>query len=76
MYGVVTQQMFCTGRYAIYFVEVSAMPDRVGPQLGNNHLLRLLGRGGFAEVYLGEHLYLKRRAALKILHTSLEDDAK
>ena len=52
------------------------MPDRVGPQLGNNHLLRLLGQGGFAEVYLGEHLYLKRRAALKILHTSLEDNAK
>ena len=50
------------------------MPNRVGQQLGNYRLLRLLGRGGFAEVYLGEHLYLKRRAALKVLHISLEDE--
>src|SRR6059058_3785780 len=53
---------------------VSAMPNRVGQQLGNYRLLRLLGRGGFAEVYLGEHVYLKRRAALKVLYTSLEDE--
>src|SRR6266478_5635609 len=52
----------------------SAMPDRVGQQLGNYRLLRLLGRGGFAEVYLGEHVYLRRRTAIKVLHTSLEDE--
>src|SRR6266571_328117 len=56
------------------FGGVTAMPDRAGQQLGNYRLLRLLGRGGFAEVYLGEHVYLKRRAALKVLHTSLEDE--
>src|SRR6266516_4748961 len=50
------------------------MPNRVGQQLGNYRLLRLLGRGGFAEVYLSEHVYLKRRAALKVLNTSLEDE--
>jgi tRNA A-37 threonylcarbamoyl transferase component Bud32 len=50
------------------------MPNRAGQQLGNYRLLRLLGRGGFAEVYLGEHVYLKRRAALKVLHISLEDE--
>src|SRR5438270_6014478 len=50
------------------------MTDRVGQQLGNYYLIRLLGRGGFAEVYLGEHLRLKTQAAIKVLHTSLEGD--
>ncbi len=51
------------------------MPNRVGQQLGNYRLLRLLGRGSFAEVYLGEHVYLHRHVALKVLHTVLSDEA-
>ena len=52
------------------------MANRVGEQLGNYRLTRLLGQGGFAEVYLGEHVYLKTPAALKILDTELsEQDA-
>jgi serine/threonine protein kinase len=31
----------------------------------------LLGRGGFAEVYLGEQVYLRTQAALKVLHVQL-----
>ncbi len=47
------------------------MADRVGQQLGNYRLIRLLGHGGFAEVYLGEHIYLKSQAAIKVLYTQL-----
>jgi eukaryotic-like serine/threonine-protein kinase len=50
------------------------MADRVGQQLGNYRLVRLLGRGGFAEVYLGEHIYLDTQAAVKVLYTYLASD--
>src|SRR6266851_834247 len=41
---------------------------RIGQQMGNYHLTRLLGRGGFAEVYLGEHVQLyNMRVAIKVL---------
>lgn len=47
------------------------MTDRLGQQLGNYSLIRLLGEGGFAEVYLGEHIYLKTQAAIKVLQMRL-----
>src|SRR5579863_7682984 len=50
------------------------MADRVGQQLGNYRLDRLLGQGGFAEVYLGEHIYLGTLAAIKVLRTELDSD--
>ena len=49
------------------------MIDRVGQHVGNYRILRSLGRGEFAEVYLGEHLHLHSHAALKVLRTSLQD---
>jgi predicted ATPase len=52
------------------------MADRAGQQLGNYRLIRMLGRGGFAEVYLGEHVYLNSYAALKVLHTVLKDEER
>ena len=38
-----------------------------GQQFGNYRLLRLLGQGGFASVYLAEHLHLQTLAAIKVL---------
>jgi serine/threonine protein kinase len=49
------------------------MPEREGQRIGNYHLHRLLGKGSFAEVYLGEHLYLRNSAAIKILRGSLNE---
>lgn len=48
--------------------------DRVGQRFGNYRLLRLLGEGGFAEVYLGEHLFLGTQAAIKVLQLRLAQD--
>src|SRR5713226_3749382 len=50
------------------------MANGIGQQLGNYRLIRLLGQGGFAEVYLGEHIYLETQAAIKVLHTQLPND--
>ena len=50
------------------------MTDRVGQQLGNYRLSRMLGKGGFAEVYLGEHIYLKTQAAIKLLQTKVANE--
>jgi serine/threonine protein kinase len=44
------------------------MADRVGQRLGNDQLLRLIGKKSFAEVYLGKHLRLNTQAAI------IEDD--
>ena len=52
------------------------MTDSVGQQLGNYRLIRLLGHGGFANVYLGEHVYLKTEAAIKVLQVQLGDDER
>lgn len=47
------------------------MGDHIGQQLGSYRLLRLLGQGGFADVYLGEHIHLGTQAAIKVLQVRL-----
>jgi peptide/nickel transport system substrate-binding protein len=49
------------------------MVDRVGQQLGNYRLVKMLGQGGYAEVYLGQHVRLNKQAAIKVLHEHLSE---
>ena len=49
------------------------MADRLGQQFGNYRLVSLLGQGGYAEVYLGQHIRLDLQAAIKVLHTHLTE---
>ncbi|MBV9231171.1 MAG: PQQ-binding-like beta-propeller repeat protein [Chloroflexi bacterium] len=51
------------------------MSYRFGEQFGNYRLVRLLGEGGFAQVYLAEHVFLKKLAAVKVLHSQVTEDA-
>jgi len=46
--------------------------ERVGQLFGNYRVVQLLGKGGFAKVYLGEHLHLEKHlAAIKVLRPEL-----
>ncbi len=53
---------------------IGADADFSGRQLGDFHLLRRLGRGAMADVYLAEQSRLKRRVAVKILRPELAGD--
>src|SRR6266700_2661841 len=52
------------------------MVNLIRQQVGNYKIIRRLGEGGFAEVYLGEHIYLKSLAAIKILSVQFGDSEK
>ncbi len=46
-------------------------PPEGARHLGNYRLIRPLGQGGFADVYLGEHIYLQTQVAIKVLQMRL-----
>ncbi len=48
------------------------MIELVEQRLGNYRLMQLLGKGTFANVYLGEHLYLSTPVAIKVLRSRLD----
>jgi eukaryotic-like serine/threonine-protein kinase len=52
------------------------MADRIGQQLGLYRLVRFIGRGSFAEVYLGEHVRLLTQAAVKVFPTQVTGEAE
>src|SRR6266446_2069982 len=47
------------------------MADYAGQQLGNYRLRQMLGQGGSADVYLGEHIHLGTLAAIKVLRIQI-----
>lgn len=54
--------------------ETAPDPDLSGRRIGDYKVLRRLGRGGMAEVYLAQQLSLQRPVALKVLKRSLAGD--
>jgi serine/threonine protein kinase len=57
----------------MYAYKHSPAPGYLGRRFGNYRLTTLLGKGSFATVYLGEHIYLDMPAAVKILRSQLTD---
>jgi serine/threonine protein kinase len=60
------------------YVEGEALKDeRIDQQFGNYRVVSLLGKGGFAKVYLGEHLYVEKHlTAIKVLRPELSNKYK
>ncbi len=50
------------------------MPEWIGKTVGKVRIDQLLANGGMAEVYLGTHLTLDRRVAIKVLHSYIEQE--
>jgi len=47
--------------------------QNAGKRIGNYRIIELLGKGGFAAVYLCQHRYIGTLAAVKILHAGMDE---
>ena len=48
------------------------MIEKIDQRFGNYRLIQLLSKGTFADVYLGEHLYLNTPVAIKVLRSKID----
>src|SRR2546421_1690914 len=62
-------------RISTNFRKDCTMINRTREQLGKYRLVSLLGKGSFAEVYLGTHVLTGKQAAIKVLDTQLVSEA-
>ncbi len=55
---------------------VEAYGCKPGDELGQYHLVRLIGLGGMAAVFEGQHTVISQRVAVKVLHRELHDSTE
>jgi eukaryotic-like serine/threonine-protein kinase len=61
-----TSERFCKDDASV-LVEPTDL-ERIGTTVGNYHLQDILGRGGMGTVFSGEHVYIGKKVAVKVLH--------
>ena len=61
-----SSERFCTQDNSVLVEELDI--ERIGTTVGNYHLDQILGRGGMGTVYSGEHVYIRKKVAVKVLH--------
>jgi serine/threonine-protein kinase len=62
--------------YGVHSINALRHQAHQAKQLGQYKLKRLIGSGGMGDVYLGEHLLMKRPCAIKIIHPEKAGDPK
>ncbi len=55
-------------------LKLSPTTDLIRQTLGNYQLVKFIGQGSFATIYLGKHKYLSTQAAVKVLRSQLTSD--
>ncbi len=71
------QDRFPSVRAFAETLEIASSKPAIGQQLGKYRLIELLGEGGFASVYLGQHVNVAtQRVAIKVLHLTEVDQQK
>ena len=70
MISITNSLHFCS----LYIGYNAAMSNWNGKTLGNVQIGEFIARGGMAEVYLGEHITLNRKVAIKIMRDHVDHD--